>query len=64
MQPEMYSCCKMQPSWIFIYENEQVYSICDVHFESENYRLFVKFVINMKTRKCYLPSEILGGILA
>ena len=63
MYPELYSCCKTQPTWIFIYEDNKVYSICDVHFKSDAHRYEVKNVINFETRKCYLPDEIFGGML-
>ena len=63
MLPEMYSCCKTQPSWIFVYENGEVYSICDMHFNSDAHRSMVKSVMNLKSHKEYLPSLIFEGIL-
>jgi len=63
MYPEMYSCCKTAPSWIFVYENDEVYSICDEHFNSDSHRCLVKSVINLKTHKSYLPNLVFEGIL-
>ena len=59
--PDVYCCCKTAPSWIFVYKNEQFYSICDTHFTSKEYRCLVKYVINLRTRKCYLPDQIFGS---
>ena len=63
MYPEMYSCCKAHPTWIFIYENDEVYSICDEHFHSDAHRSMVKSVMNLKTHKQYLPSLVFEGIV-
>ena len=60
MQPEMYVCCGEQPTYLFVYENDQVYGICENHFESLAHRCFVKWVINIKTRKKILADEIFG----
>jgi len=64
MSPEMYCCCKMQSSWIFVYENKQVWGICENHFASDAHRLFVKNVINIQTNTLYSPDEIFSKILA
>lgn len=64
MQPDIFSCCKdatQKAPWIFVYENLDVYSICDVHFTSEAHRLFVQYAIEMKTpSKLLLPKQIFG----
>jgi len=59
MHPEMFSCCdKKLPSWIFIYENDVIFSICDIHFHSKAHRCFVKDVINYDDGQRYSPFEI------
>jgi len=64
MAPEMYCCCIKQPTWIFIYENGRISGICNDDFTSDDHRCFVKLIINLETRKKYLPSEIFKEILA
>ncbi len=63
MQPEMFGCCKEQPSWIFIYENNEIYTICDFHFTSVAHRCFVKDIVDYKTRKRYTPEQIFADTL-
>jgi len=66
MYPELFSCCKdvtQNIPWIFVYENSDIYSICETHFTSDAHRAFVKYVINMKTKKTYLPNEIFEEVL-
>lgn len=60
MQPEMYVCCGEQPTYLFVYENNQVYGICENHFDSLAHRCFVKWIINIKTRKKFQANEIFG----
>ena len=64
MGPELYYCCKTQPSWIFVYENDEILGICDDHFTSGEHRHHVKTVINLKTSKSYSPGQIFVEILA
>jgi hypothetical protein len=64
MYPELYSCCKKQPSWIFVYENNTVYNICKGHFTSVAHREFVKYIINLETGTSYLPSQVFVEVLA
>lgn len=64
MSTEMLKCCKKQPSWVFVYENKSVWGICDTHFKSDEHRVFVKFVINVKTRKSSKPEEIFKEVPA
>ena len=67
MDPILFSCCKEVTAdipWIFVYENSDIYSICDDHFASEAHRAFVKYVINMKMpEKVFLPENIFEEIL-
>lgn len=67
MSPELFSCCKSashSSSWIFIYQNSDIYGICDVHFTSEAHRAFVKYAINMKMpEQIFLPHQIFGDVL-
>ena len=58
MQPEMFSCCEEQPSWIFIYENNVIFSICDIHFTSIAHRCFVKDILDYNTGKRHSPDQI------
>lgn len=51
-------CCKKTTTWIFVYENNDIYSICKEHFYSHAHRYNVKNVINFKTRISYLPEEV------
>ena len=63
MSPEM-CCCEKQSSWIFVYENKEIWGICDTHFKSIEHRAFVKFVINIETRKSVTPDKIFKEIVA
>lgn len=63
MSNEMYSCCKKQPFWIFIYKNNQVYTICKDHFESDAHRWNVQSVINFNTNENLTPEQAFGQIL-
>jgi len=58
VQSEMYVCCGEQPTSLFVYENNEVYGICDKHFDSKVHRCFVRYVIEIKSRKKFLASEI------
>ena len=50
-----------EASWIFIYQNSDIYSICDVHFTSQAHRIFVEYAINMKIpSKLFFPDQIFG----
>ena len=53
-----FNCCSRQPSWIFIYHNEEKYGICKKHFESPSHRFNVKYVLDLKSQKVYHPHEI------
>lgn len=63
MTPNMYSCCKSEPTWIFIYENNEVYTICNDHFNSSAHQALVKSVINFKSHQMYDPALIFDGVL-
>ena len=58
MQPEVVGCCKKPILWIFVYQNDIVYSICKDHFYSLAHRCDVKDVINFQTRIRYDPEVI------
>ncbi len=58
MYPEIVGCCKQPTMWIFIYQNDVVYSICKEHFYSLAHRCDVKDVINFQTQIRYLPETI------
>ena len=58
MQSEIQICCGEQPTYLFIYENNTAWGICDVHFTSVAHRCFVKWVIDVKTRQKYIPNQI------
>ncbi len=60
MQPEMYVCCGEQPTYLFVYEDGKIFGICDEHFDSTAHRCFVKWVIDIKTREKFSPSQIFG----
>ncbi len=60
MPANMYECCGEQPTHIFIYENQEIYTICKRHFNSIAHRLDVKNIIDYKTGKNLLPSEMWG----
>ena len=51
-------CCKKTTVWIFVYENEDIFSICKQHFYSFAHRCDVKDVIHFKTRRWYNPDKI------
>ena len=57
---KLFCCCPkgQEPSWIFVYENDEVYAICDEHFESLEHRFYVTPVINFETREMYSPENI------
>jgi len=56
--PLIVGCCKKITNWIFVYENNDIYSICKEHFYSTAHRIDVKNVIHVKTRIGYSPEEI------
>ncbi len=58
MYHKVEGCCKRPTSWIFIYQNDVVFSICEDHFYSVSHRCDVKDVINFQTRICYDPKMI------
>ena len=62
MYPDLFSCCKNAGEtalWIFVYENRDIYTICDMHFTSFAHRAFVKYVINMKIPdRIFSPSQV------
>ena len=58
MQSEIQICCGEQPTYLFVYENDTVLGICDVHYTSLAHRCFVKLVIDVKTHQKHLPSMI------
>ena len=60
MPANMYECCGEQPTHIFIYENQEIYTICARHFNSIAHRLDVKNIIDYKTGEKLLPSDIFG----
>ncbi len=60
MYDKVLSCCVKPTNWIFIYENDIVYSICKEHFYSVAHRNQVKDVINFQTRIRYNPNTIFG----
>ncbi len=58
MQPEVVGCCKKPTLWIFVYQDNNVYSICQDHFYSSAHRINVKNVINFQTRISYDPQIV------
>lgn len=56
----MAGCCDNPTSWIFIYQNDEVYSICEDHFFSNVHRVLVRDVINFRTQKRYDPTKLFG----
>ena len=53
-------CCESEPTWIFVYENDTIFGICDEDFTSQSYRLKVKRVIKINTRQEFAPEKIFG----
>ncbi|MCZ6581623.1 MAG: hypothetical protein O6761_00405 [Thaumarchaeota archaeon] len=62
MQSEMYVCCGEQPTYLFVYQNNQVYGICIEHFKSDAHRFKVKYVIDLKTEEKFYPNQIFGDV--
>ena len=58
MQPEVVGCCQKPTLWIFVYQNDSVYSICKDHFYSLAHRRDVKDVINFQTSIKYEPKLV------
>lgn len=58
MYPDIVGCCIQPTEWIFVYQNEAVYSICKEHFYSFAHRREVKDVINFQTQIRYVPETI------
>ena len=54
----MYVCCGEQPTYLFVYEDNKAYGICNEHFHSIAHRCFVKHVINLKTGEKLDPAKI------
>ena len=55
---EVFGCCKKTTMWIFVYENNDIYSICKEHFYSIAHRCDVKEIIHIKTRIRHEPEEV------
>lgn len=51
MSQNVFACCSSKGSWIFLYENGEIYTICELHFNSTAHRCFVKKVINMESKE-------------
>jgi len=62
MQSEMYVCCGEQPTHLFVYQNNQVYGICKVHFKSDAHRFKVNYVIDLKTEEKFYANTIFGDV--
>ena len=58
MSPEMHCCCKKQSSWIFVYEDNSIWGICETHFLSLEHRMFVKHVLHIGTRQQHNPKDL------
>ena len=58
MYPDVVGCCIQPTAWIFVYQNNTVYSICKEHFYSIDYRCDVKDIINFQTQIRYFPETI------
>ena len=61
MNHKVFGCCENKGVWIFLYENNEIYSICEEHFKSLAHRINVKKVVNIQTQQGYEPTEIFGG---
>lgn len=51
-------CCIKPTKWVFVYKNNDIYSICKDHFYSISHRWEVHEIINFKTCIRYEPEEI------
>ena len=58
MSLEVLPCCKKPIRWIFVYNDGEVYSICEDHFFSRAHRTSVKNVVNFQTRVKYEPAML------
>ena len=58
MYPDIVGCCKRPTVWIFVYQNDRVYGICNEHFYEFSHRTEVKDVINFQTQIRYIPETI------
>jgi FPC/CPF motif-containing protein YcgG len=58
MYPDVVGCCPKPTAWIFVYQNDEVFSICKDHFYSLAHRCEVKTVINFQTKIQYEPEMI------
>ncbi len=58
MSLDVVGCCKKPPFWIFVYNTDNVYSICQDHFYSVAHRCNVKDVVNFQTKIHYDPETI------
>jgi len=67
MCPDIFSCCKnavQSAPWVFVYENLDYSSICDIHFKSKAHRDLVKYVINLKMpERVFSPNQIFEEVL-
>ena len=62
MQSEVYVCCGEQPTYLFVYQNNQGYGICPEHFKSDAHRFKVKYVVDLQTEEKFYPSKIFGDV--
>lgn len=49
------------PSWIFVYSDGSVLSICDSDFKSPAYRNGVSEIINVKSQESFTPQQLFGA---
>lgn len=56
--PTVYGCCKKPTMWIFVYNDDSIFSICKTHFYSIAHRINVRDVVNFQTKISYTPKEI------
>ena len=62
MPCKMYVCCGEQPTYLFVYQNNEAYGICKEHFKSDAHRFKVNYVIDLKTKEKFSAAKILGDL--
>ena len=60
INPNVYECCGEQPTHIFIYENDIIYTVCAIHFTIFARYLDVKNIIDYKTGKKISRGELVA----
>ena len=53
-------CCESDPSWIFVYNDGSILTLCQNHVKNKEYKIGVEEVININTQESFSPGQFFG----